>query len=488
MSPIVAPPGATEFQPIIPSNLLHGVDLMHHGAGLLETWGNLAYEKPPDDPLGQLFWFFGTLGQIALGIIFFPATLSQFLMEEAMQASGMGAYILFTSKQWQILDDYLPRYKTMIDSGYLAAKDLSIFSPITGGAVVIYSEAARMSYQAMKDTTEIKLVEELAREENRQKLADEALLYGTLSIRSDPSSAEILIDGVHTELLTPETFKRLDIGIHVITLSKYSKQREVLDSYTFEIEIVAGRKKEIFIHIPEDVTSEEEAEEEAETGDLLIRSTPSSAEIYFDGGDTKLLTPESFKGLHPETITIKLRAFSRTLAVWDEYEFDVEIERFRKIELKVNIPGKAFDLIKERLDREETDEPKLDDFVKAQVTGDYALDGDTFQTTAGERIRILGIDTPELGRPWADMAKENLAMLIEDKKITLRIQSHLPIDTYGRTLAICSSYKGNIAILQLSAGLARAFIADDARYDPARYLEAERIAKERRIGIWEELP
>jgi len=464
------------------------IELIKHGEGLFETWVGLAFQDPPEDFLGRVIWTIGLWGQMTLSIATFPAALAAFLLEESVQTYGMGAYMLFTGKQWELLDTYLVGQKAFIDASKVGAKTLAGLSPVTGGAVLLYLDAAMDSWGAFKARAEIELVKALEAEENRKLLEAEATLYGTLNIRSSPSGAEIWINGEYMDLLTPETFKRLDVGPYVITLNKYNKTREVTDSYTFEVDVEPGRKKEIMIHIPEAVTSEEEWEEEASTGDLSIKSTPSSAEIWLFGEDSKLLTPESFKDLRVGKWDIRLRAFSRTLAVWDEYEFSVVVEKNRKTEVKVNIPGKAFDEIKERLDIVEVDSPKLDDFVKAIVTGDYAVDGDTFQTTAGERIRILGIDTPELGRPWADMAKEETQSLIEDKKITLRIQTFLPIDKYGRTLAICESYKGNIAILLLSAGLARAFIADDATYDPARYLEAERIAKERRIGIWSEMP
>lgn len=340
-------------------------DLLVHGTGLYDTWINLAFQDPPDDFIGRIIWAIGLWGQMTLSIATFPAALAAFLLEESVQTYGMGAYMLATGKQWELLDTYLEGQKVFIEASEVGARTLAGLSPVTGGAVILYLQAAMDSWGAFKARSEMELAKALSAEENRQKLADEALKYGTLAIRSSPSSAEIYIDEEYMDLLTPETFKRLDVGDHVITLQRYSKSREVTDSYTFEIEVVAGRKKEIFIHIPEAVTSEEEWEEEAITGYLSIKSTPSSAEIWLNGVDTKTLTPETFKDLSVGKYDIRLRAFSRALAVWDEYEFSVVVEKNRKTEVKINIPGKAFDEIKEQLDVVVEDMPKLPDFIKA---------------------------------------------------------------------------------------------------------------------------
>ena len=374
--------------------------IIEHGVGMIDVWSRLAYEEPPEDFWGRLLWTAGIMGQLFISRFTFPAAIGLFLLEEAVQTYGMGAYMLATGDQWELADNYLDGQKLFIENATIAAKSLAVVSPVTGGSVLIYMDAAMDSWGAFKARAEIELQKALSKEENRTRIEDEATKYGTTNLRSSPSGAEIWINGENTELLTPETFKKMEKGDYIIELRKYSKQREVWDIYAFTLTVTPGRRKEIMIHIPETITGDED--------------DPDASE--------------------------------------------------------------------------ETDTPKLPSFIKAEVTGDRAIDGDTIQTTTGERIRILGIDTPETGRPYADLATEYTQSLIEDKKLTLQIQTHLPVDAYGRTLAIVTSYKGNIAILLLSAGLARAFIADDARYDPTRYLEAEQTAKTRRIGIWSELP
>lgn len=370
------------------------------GEGLFETWRDLAYQKPPDDIIGKTVWFFGVIGQMIMSAMMFPASLGAFLTEETVQAAGMGAYILSSSRNYDLLLEYLPQYQGIIEVSRTAAINMTLLSPIVGSAALQYMDSAALSWMAFLKMGSRKLLEQAEKDEElRQKLMDEQK-YGDLYLMSSPGQAEIWIDGVNTELLTPQTFKNMEGGAYDITLRRMDVKTEEWQIYTFTVNIEAGRKKEIKVRIPQNIVGEED--EEAET----------------DGTETDKLPP----------------------------------------------------------------------MIKAEVEGDYAVDGDTFRTTTGERIRILGIDAPEIGRPWADVAGAYLDDLVHGKNISLRIQSHKPLDTHGRTLAICKMYKGDIAELMLSAGYARLMVFEDDIYDPTSYTLAEDMAKERRIGIWGEMP
>jgi endonuclease YncB( thermonuclease family) len=62
------------------------------------------------------------------------------------------------------------------------------------------------------------------------------------------------------------------------------------------------------------------------------------------------------------------------------------------------------------------------------------IDGDTFVTDAGERVRIAQIDAPELHTEDGRIAKLYLAAWVEGEIVRLTI--HRPArDRYGRTLA-----------------------------------------------------
>ena len=72
----------------------------------------------------------------------------------------------------------------------------------------------------------------------------------------------------------------------------------------------------------------------------------------------------------------------------------------------------------------------------AAITISSCYDGDTCRTTAGERIRLACIDTPELrgsrAEPAAALAaRDHLRSLLRDRKVTVR---RITTDRYGRTV------------------------------------------------------
>jgi len=382
------------------ADILRFLELMEAGKDKQYTWTQLAYQDPPERLPDRIMWTIGVGLQMILSVLTFPAAIGAFLLEESVQSAGMGAYILSSSRYYDLLDVYLPTYKTFLDAAEVGARSLAYLNPVAGGAVLCYMGAAQMSHDAFRAVTDRKLIEQMEKDaELRQKLLDEQK-YGELRLSSSPSQAEIWIDGINTELLTPQTFKNMEAGEYIFELRKFNTKTETFDIYAYTLTIEAGRRKEIHVRPPPGISDEIE-------------------------------------------------------------EPDVT---------------------------DETEEGRLPIWIKAEVEGDYAVDGDTFRTTTGERIRILGIDAPELGRPWADVAGAYLDDLVHGKNISLKIQSSKPLDTYGRTLAICKMYKGDIAELMLSAGLARLMVFEDDIYDPTSYELAEAMAKERRIGIWGEMP
>jgi len=66
------------------------------------------------------------------------------------------------------------------------------------------------------------------------------------------------------------------------------------------------------------------------------------------------------------------------------------------------------------------------------------IDGDTFQTSEGETIRMLCVNTPEVNETGYEEASEFLSELILDKEVRLENPQDFGFsekDIYGRTLA-----------------------------------------------------
>ena len=111
------------------------------------------------------------------------------------------------------------------------------------------------------------------------------------------------------------------------------------------------------------------------------------------------------------------------------------------------------------------------------------IDGDTFRTQNGETIRLLGINTPEMGNPGADIAKDFLLLLILNKNVRLK-KDITDKDDYGRLLRYVY-VNGNF----INAELVRMGYAETRFYPPdtlyRKELEGlEKIAVRNRRGLW----
>ena len=112
----------------------------------------------------------------------------------------------------------------------------------------------------------------------------------------------------------------------------------------------------------------------------------------------------------------------------------------------------------------------------------HISDGDTLkiltETNEKMRIRLAGIDTPEKGQPFGREAKQALAVLTLQKKITIDVQT---IDRYERTVGLVY-----VQGLDVNAELVRQGMAWVYR----RYTNDERLyaleakAKKEKRGLW----
>ena len=109
-------------------------------------------------------------------------------------------------------------------------------------------------------------------------------------------------------------------------------------------------------------------------------------------------------------------------------------------------------------------------------------DGDTFTILVDQkqrRIRLHGIDCPERGQDFGNVAKQYLSDLIGGRDVVVR---ELKTDRYGRTIAIAFVDGININEALLGKGLAWHFVEYDK--NPEWTKLQERARKERK-GLWQ---
>lgn len=108
------------------------------------------------------------------------------------------------------------------------------------------------------------------------------------------------------------------------------------------------------------------------------------------------------------------------------------------------------------------------------------IDGDTLAID-GRRIRIKGIDAPELAQTCeragaiqrcGETARDALRALTEGAPVMCRVSGR---DRWGRDLALCRANGGDVGAAMVRQGLAVAF----GGYEPE-----ERDARARGVGVW----
>lgn len=112
------------------------------------------------------------------------------------------------------------------------------------------------------------------------------------------------------------------------------------------------------------------------------------------------------------------------------------------------------------------------------------IDGDTVEIR-GERIRLFGIDTPEIGQPWWDedgerrdagrLSMEALSELVNGRRLSVRVLSE---DQYRRSVAIVKVDRRDIGRLLVSRGWAFASPGSN------RYRRTQASAKRQKKGLW----
>jgi micrococcal nuclease len=111
-------------------------------------------------------------------------------------------------------------------------------------------------------------------------------------------------------------------------------------------------------------------------------------------------------------------------------------------------------------------------------------DGDTFTTEEGLKVRLIGINTRELGEPYSFDAKEKTTQLLLYKKVILKkdIKDH---DQFGRNLRYVYLEDGTF----INELLVREGHAEAKEYFPnikysIKFERLENEAKNKELGMW----
>ena len=113
------------------------------------------------------------------------------------------------------------------------------------------------------------------------------------------------------------------------------------------------------------------------------------------------------------------------------------------------------------------------------------IDGDTIEIEGRKRVRYLGMDTPEIGQPFYEDAKNKNRELVIGKTVRLELCKAEPMDQYGRLLAYVYVDKTMANIELVKSGYARILIIPPCSIDKAEeFRRYQKEAMEKKIGLW----
>lgn len=122
---------------------------------------------------------------------------------------------------------------------------------------------------------------------------------GSVYLESSPAGAQIFLEGINTNKITPSTIENLDEGSHQFTL-KLSGYKDT----TFSVNVIKYQQVNKYITLIRQLN----------TGSLFLQSAPSGAHVFLEGVNTSKVTPVTMEdieeGLHQ--VTLKLTGYKDT--------------------------------------------------------------------------------------------------------------------------------------------------------------------------------
>ncbi len=113
------------------------------------------------------------------------------------------------------------------------------------------------------------------------------------------------------------------------------------------------------------------------------------------------------------------------------------------------------------------------------------VDGDTLVLANGERIRLIGVDSPEKGEPCFEEAGDFLAAAVSGRAVELFFDSER-WDKYGRTLAYVFVDGNHANMFLVEQGFAVAFPFEPNLRFAEEFSKAEQSARTQERGcLWQ---
>ena len=112
---------------------------------------------------------------------------------------------------------------------------------------------------------------------------------GSISARSTPTGATILVDGVNKGT-TPITFTGISAGSHTIVLKKTG-----YTDYSTSVTVTAGQTASVSATLTNQPV----------TGSISVSSSPTGASVYLDGTYSGKTTPTSITGVTAGSHTVR---------------------------------------------------------------------------------------------------------------------------------------------------------------------------------------
>jgi endonuclease YncB( thermonuclease family) len=127
------------------------------------------------------------------------------------------------------------------------------------------------------------------------------------------------------------------------------------------------------------------------------------------------------------------------------------------------------------------------ELLTGSVTSVHDGDTLTLHTDAGtKKIRLAGIDAPELKQPFGPESRDALRQSILNQAVTIDTMKH---DRYGRAVGKVLLNGEDVNLKLVSAGLAWVYtdyIKELSVEDRLQYRTAETVANDAHIGLWQD--